>query len=153
MGIVAGHLPRGTGPQGEDLVGQFSSTEVRSCRLKYKTQVNESVHNIERAVRDLQEQRKVVSKCKQEFCEVFDNSGSKELQRLKHKAAHSNASNLVDGTRFSVMDDFRRPTQLPKPYVAQESSPPDQSPLADEGRKASRRGSAEVSRRTSALAE
>jgi len=40
---------------------------VRGCRINYKNKVNDSVQNIQRSLRGLQEQRRLIAKVKDEF--------------------------------------------------------------------------------------
>jgi len=68
--IVAGHLPRGTGPKDREDVQTFSAQEVKVCRKTYNDQVNDPVRNIQKVVYDMREQRRVLHDFRQKLWSV-----------------------------------------------------------------------------------
>mmetsp|Transcript_68953 Transcript_68953/g.121925 ORF Transcript_68953/g.121925 Transcript_68953/m.121925 type:complete len:667 (+) Transcript_68953:101-2101(+) len=68
--IVAGHLPRGTGPKDREDVQTFSAQEVKVCRKTYNDQVNDPVRNIQKVVYDMREQRRVLHDFRQKLWTV-----------------------------------------------------------------------------------
>eukprot|EP00931_Biecheleriopsis_adriatica_P037909 TRINITY_DN2174_c0_g1_i1.p1 TRINITY_DN2174_c0_g1~~TRINITY_DN2174_c0_g1_i1.p1 ORF type:complete len:586 (-),score=133.45 TRINITY_DN2174_c0_g1_i1:124-1881(-) len=68
--IVAGHLPRGTGPKDREDVQTFSAQEVKLCRKTYLDQVNDPVRNIQKVVYDMREQRRVLHDFRQQLWTV-----------------------------------------------------------------------------------
>jgi len=58
--LCALHLPRGSGPADRQEVNTFSHKEVVDCKKKYQEEVNDPAKNIQKAVSDMRDTRKVL---------------------------------------------------------------------------------------------
>lgn len=93
--IVAGHLPRGSGPKDREDVQTFSAAEVKSCRKAYNDQVNDRVRKIQKDVYDMKESRRVLHDFKQKLWTVTQEPiMRKQIEDDRKTAATSVASGL-----------------------------------------------------------
>jgi hypothetical protein len=94
--IVALHLPKGTGPGDMEKVPLFSENDVKVCKKKYQEKWNEPVHNIQKIVLDMKEQRKVLSIARQKLFATA----------IEPAARSSLAEDLVGGGGLSGFGGF-----------------------------------------------
>eukprot|EP00931_Biecheleriopsis_adriatica_P037910 TRINITY_DN2174_c0_g2_i1.p1 TRINITY_DN2174_c0_g2~~TRINITY_DN2174_c0_g2_i1.p1 ORF type:complete len:702 (-),score=162.84 TRINITY_DN2174_c0_g2_i1:73-2178(-) len=95
--IVAGHLPKGTGPKDREDVQTFSAQEVKLCRKTYADQVNDPVRNIQKVVYHMREQRRVLHDFRQNLWSVTMEPVMRKQMEDERKA---NVSGLAGGLGF-----------------------------------------------------
>lgn len=101
--IVAGHLPRGTGPMDREAVRTFSTSEVKACRKAYNDQVNERVRKIQKNVFDMREQRKSLQQSREKLrsvtAEPLYNKKEEEEKMAANLAGLKKRKNAADEAR------------------------------------------------------
>lgn len=104
--ICASHLPKGTGPKdgSHDVVNTFSDVEVKTCQAAYNEQMERTLHNIQKSIFDMSEQRLTLHNSRQMLLEC---TGRPEVvEVVVHAPVHNPAAEhclgLGLGERFSA---------------------------------------------------
>jgi len=101
--VVAPYLPRGTGPKDLDDVPTFSVVEAEACKRQYREQTTNSVRSIQKQMRQMMEQRRLLGSSLQTLRAVTA-IGQEERMVKKHSIFENSA---FTSSRSSV--SARRP--------------------------------------------
>jgi hypothetical protein len=88
--VVAPHLPRGTGPKDLHDVPTFSVAEAEACQRQYREQTSNSVRSIQKQMRQMMEQRKLLGSSLQTLRAVTA-SGQEDRMAKKHSIFDNSA--------------------------------------------------------------